>query len=197
MNKLGYQPLTVIMKAESSDSGWPSHSAKLLRVAAALGALFVLCGVAALCLTGFGLLTPGTTGTKQSPEVRVLPATTASPAPMPDQDAGIGASIPETKQPQPLTGTGTSDDAIVVQSPTPVPNSLPVSASLVPEARRKSLEKTRRAAERQRSRLEANYQKHAISSEVYKEGVEKYRAEIEKYRKGMNPAKGPNNESGF
>jgi hypothetical protein len=206
MNKLGYQPLTVIMKAEPSDSGWPSNSAKLLRVAAALGTLIVLGGVAAVCFIGFGVVQPGLTGAKQSVEVAPLPA--ASPATETVLESHLGAAIPDPKPA--IEGTAATDDSVIVQSPTPAPNTAPVTLTAPPrseaqagqraiptEARRKKLERARRAAERERSQLEADYEQHAISGAVYKEGEKKYRAEIERYRREMNLGKGPKDASGF
>jgi hypothetical protein len=62
------------------------------------------------------------------------------------------------------------------------------------EVERKSLEKKRAAAERKRARLEELYQKHLISSEVYKKGEEKYKSEIEKYRSAVNGGRAPKSQ---
>ncbi len=47
-------------------------------------------------------------------------------------------------------------------------------------------------AERKRSRLEAMYQKHEISSEDYKKGQDEYKNEIAKYRNAVSGAESTN-----
>jgi len=53
-------------------------------------------------------------------------------------------------------------------------------------AGRKAAERERREAERKRSRLEAMYRNHLISSAAYKKGQDKYQSEIAKYRGELN-----------
>ena len=220
MNKIGYRPMPVLLRAEPSDARWTSYSARFLRVFATL-AVFALCGVIAIFLIGFSALPPRTLETKGPVEVPVLSATSLSPAAVPSLDQGVGVRLPDTNQV--LRGTFAEDHSIVDQPPTTAPARNPDSAPAQvshPEASvsdgellkrerpedapinrdrylsetvRKNLERARREAERKRSRLEDTYRKHAISSDAYKKGEEQYRTEIEKYRVGINAHIEPKN----
>jgi hypothetical protein len=220
MNKIGYQPMPVLLRAEPSDARWTSYSARFLRFVATLGTVFALCGVIAIFLIGFSALPPRTLETKGPVEVPVLSATSVSPAAAPSLDQGVGV-LPDTNQV--LRGTFAEDHSIVDQPPTTAPARNPDSAPAqvshpeasvsdgellkrvrpedapinrdryLSEAVRKNLERARREAERKRSRLEDTYRKHAISSDAYKKGEEQYRTEIEKYRAGINARAEPKN----
>jgi hypothetical protein len=220
MNKLGYQPLPVLSRAEPSDARWTSYSANILRVVVILGTLFALCGVVAICLIAFDAFPPRTLESKASGDVPILPATKVSPTAAANQDNSTGMLLPDTNQAH--RGTIAKDHSIIDQTPMPAlnPTSTPAPVSKpealvsdqellkeerpgagrinldrhLPEAVRKSLEKKRLEAERKRSRLEEMYRKHAISSEAYNKGEEKYRSEIEQYRREMNARTGPKNE---
>lgn len=220
MNKLGYQPLPVLLRAEPSDAPWTSNSARVLRVVATLGTVFALCGVVAIFLIEFSALPPRTLESNGHLEVPALPATPASPAATPGLNHSIGERLPDTNQV--LRGTIAEEQSIVDQppaAPSRNPTSTPAKLSQ-PEASlsdgellkgerpedapintdrhlaepvRKKLERERREAERKRSRLEDMYRKHAISGSAYEEGEEKYRREIENYRTGMNARTEPKN----
>ena len=220
MNKIGYQPMPVLLRAEPTDARWTSYSARFLRVVATLGTVFALCGVIAIFLIGFSALPPRALETKGPVEVPVLSATSVSPAAAPSLDQGVGV-LPDTNQV--LRGTFAEDHYIVDQPPTTAPARNPDSAPAQvshPEASvsdgellkrerpedapinrdrylsetvRKNLERERLEAERKRSRLEDTYRKHAISSDAYKRGEEQYRTEIEKYRAGINAHIEPKN----
>jgi hypothetical protein len=211
MNKLGYQPLPVLLRAETSDARWTSKSAKIL------GAVAALCGAVAILLIGFSAFPPRTLESKAPVDVPILPVTKVSPTAAANQDNGMGMLLPDTHQAH--RGTIAEDHSIIDQTPTPALNPTSTSAPVpkpeasvsdneflkgerpeagrinldrqLPEAVRKNLEKERREAERKRSRLEEMYRKHAISSEAYKKGEEKYRSEIERYRREMNALTGP------
>jgi hypothetical protein len=214
MNKLGYQPLPVILRAEPSDARWTSNSAKFLRVVATLGTLFALCGAVVICLLGFSVLRTRKPDSKATVNVPILQATTMSPATAASQDNDTVAPLPNPDQAH--RATIAEDHSIVDQVPTPALNAAPTPAVPQPPASvtdsellkgerpeavrtnlarqlsepvRKKLEKVRRQAERKRSRLEEMYRTHAISSEEYKTGEEKYRTEIERYRTAMNARK--------
>jgi hypothetical protein len=220
MNKIGYQPMPVLSRAEPSDAQWTSNSARFLRVVATLGTVFALCGVIAIFLIGISALSPRTLETKAPVEVPVLSATSVSPAAVPSLDQGVGVRLPDTNQV--LRGTFAEDHSIADQPPTAPaqnPDSAPAQVSHpeasvsdgellkrerpkdapinpdrhLSEAVRKNLERARREAERKRSRLEHMYRRHAISSDAYKKGEEQYRTEIEKYRAGMNAPTEPQN----
>jgi hypothetical protein len=220
MNKIGYQPMPVLLRAESNDARWTSDSARFLRVVTTLSTVFALCGVIAIFLIGFSALPPQPLETKGPVEVPVLSATSVSPAAAPSLDQGVGVRLPDTNQV--LRGAFAENDSIVDQPPTAParnPDSAPAQVSHpeasasdgellkrerpedaplnldrhLSEAVRKNLERARRQAERKRSRLEDTYRKHAISSDAYKKGEEQYRTEIEKYRAGMNARTEPKN----
>jgi hypothetical protein len=223
MSKVAYQPFTVLVRAEPSDSRWISTSAKVLRAAATFATLISLFGAVAICSIGFSAFTPRTSGPEGSAGVPVFPATKMSPATSADQENGIGILLPDANQAH--QGAIASAHSTVDQTSAPSLNPTPPSASVaqpaasvsdsalverehpeavrkslereLPKVVRKNLEKERREAERKRSRLEEMYQNHAISGEAYKKGEEKYKSEIEKYRREMNVGRGPKNESGF
>ena len=212
MNKSGYQPLPVLLRAEPSDARWSSNSAKILRVIAILGTIFALCGAIAICLIAFNAFPTGRHESKAAVHIPSLPETTVSPADTVNQVNSANTLSPETSQAHPETNV--DDHAIIDQMTTPAPNPASVPAPMatpeatvsdkdllkgdrpdagrvnperhLTEAVRKKLEKERRRAELKRSRLEEKYQQHAISSEAYKKGEEKYRNEIERYRREMN-----------
>jgi hypothetical protein len=216
MNKTGYQPMPVLLRAEPNDARWTSNSAKILTVVATLGTLLTLCGAVAICLIGFNGA-PGKTRESKAPvAVPVLSEATAAPVAV--------ASNHEDTASMPLPDSNQSDHSILDQpavaapSPNPMPapvlqtessttesellkaerpqtgqkQALPVRH--LTEATRKKLEKVRLAAERKRSQLEESYREHAISSETYKKGEEKYQKTIERYRREMSAGAGPKND---
>jgi len=221
MNKFGYQPMPVLLRAETNDPRRTSNSAIILRVVAALGTIFALCGVIATCLIAFNVYPAKTLESKAQGDVPSVPETKVTPTVTASADNGTGVPLPETNQAQ--RAAIAEDRSILEQTPVPAPNPASTPAAVaqsevavsdsdllkgerpevgqtnlnrhLSEATRKKLEKGRRQAERKRSRLEEMYGKHAISSEAYKRGEEKYQSEIEKYRREMNVATGPNNEA--
>jgi hypothetical protein len=221
MNKLGYQPLPVLLRAEPSDARSTPNSARFLRVIATLGTLFALCGVIAIFLIGFRAFPPKTLGSNKSVEVPVLPATTLSAAVAPSLDQSVGGRLPDTNQ---VSRETIAEDHSIIDQPPVAPAGTPTStpaqisqpqASVsdgdslkrerpedaqsnpdryLPEGVRKKLERHRQEAERKRSRLEEMYGKHAISRDAYKKGEQKYKTEIERYRTKMSVRTGPNNQ---
>jgi hypothetical protein len=221
MNKSAFEPLPVLLRAEPYDTRGTSHSAMILRVVATLGTLFALGGTVVLCLIAFNAFPPKTSEAKIPVGIAILPAAKMSAATA-DQENGVGALPTGTNQGD---RTNTAEDhSIADQTPVPALNPLlpparatPAEASVsdndllnepnpqagrttldrqLPEFARKTLEKKRRAAERQRSRLEEKYQEHTISSEAYKKGQENYRMQIDRYRREMSAGQTPNNEVG-
>jgi len=223
MRKVAYQPFTVLVRAEPSDSPWISASAKVLRASATFATTIALFGAIAICSNGFSAFTPGKFGSKGLAGFLIFPATKGSATKPADQDNGIGMLVPDTNQGR--HGKITSDHSTSDQTPAPALTSTPPPASVAQPcasvsdrasfdrehsdadrkilerplsgAVRKSLENVRRQAERKRSRLEEMYRKHAISREAYEKGEEKYKGEIERYRRETNAGRGPKNESGF
>jgi hypothetical protein len=98
MCKLPYQPLTVLVRAEPSDSPWVSTSARVLGAAATFAAIIALSGAVAICSNGFRAFLPGTFGPKGSTGLPVFPATKVSPIALADQDDGISILPLNTNQ---------------------------------------------------------------------------------------------------
>jgi hypothetical protein len=128
MNKLGYQPLPVILQAEPSDARWTSNSAKFLRVVATLGALFALCGAVVICLIGFSVFWTRKPDSKATVNVPILPTTTMAPATDASQDNGTVSPLPDPDQAH--RATIAEDHSIVDQVPTPVLNAAPTPAAV-------------------------------------------------------------------
>ena len=212
MNKSGYQPMPVLLRAEPSDLRPTSGSAKILRVIAAFGAVLALCGVIAICLVAFNAFPPATHKSKAAADVPIVPAVKPSSATEVSQSNGADAAT-LTDPNQASAGTVSEDHvqvpsvALVNPTPTPVPlqsdsdllkTDRPVAAPVsvdrhLSESVRRKLEKARRQAEEQRVSLEDDYEHHAISTASYKKGEEKYRRAIEKYHKAMNAGAEPKN----
>jgi hypothetical protein len=209
MNKLGYQPMPVLLRTETSDARQTSNSAIILRVVAALGTIFALCGVIATCLIAFNVYPAKTLESKTQGDVPNVPATKVTPTVTANPDNGMGIPLPETNQAQ--RGAIAEDHSILEQTPVPASNpastpaavgqsEAPMSDSDLLKGERSEVGQTNldrhlTEAVRKGSRLEEMYEKHAISSEAYKRGEEKYRSEIERYRREMNVGTGPNNEA--
>jgi hypothetical protein len=98
MCKLPYQPLTVLVRVEPSDSPWVSTSARALGAAATFAAIIALSGAVAICSNGFRAFLPGTFGPKGSAGVPVFPETKVSPVALADQDNGVSILPPNTNQ---------------------------------------------------------------------------------------------------
>jgi hypothetical protein len=128
MNKLGYQPLPVILQAEPSDARWTSNSAKFLRVVATLGALFALCGAVVICLIGFSVFRTRKPDSKATVNVPILPTTTMAPATAASQDNGTVSPLPDPDQAH--RATIAEDHSIVDQVPAPVLNAAPIPAAV-------------------------------------------------------------------
>jgi hypothetical protein len=117
MNKLGYQPLPVLLRAEPSDARWSSVSARILRVVATLGTIIALCGAVVICLIAFNAFPPGKVESKVPVDVPVPPGTKVSPTAAADQDNGMGMPLTDAKQAH--RGTIAEDHSIIDQPPTP------------------------------------------------------------------------------
>jgi hypothetical protein len=217
MNKLGYQPMPVLLRAEPNDARATSNSAKILHVVAALGGILALGGAVAICLVAFKATPPKEQDLKASAGALVDTASKAPPITAVDHENSASASSTGSDQ---VSGATIADDhAIIDQPPTPAlgANSLPAAVApaspnealtgqasgdptlanpetrQLPESLRKKLEKRRQLAEHKRARLEEMYRTHAISTDAYKNGETKYRNEIERYRREMNAGRTPKN----
>jgi hypothetical protein len=200
MNRRRYQPLRRRLKVKISNSERQSVSAKDLIKKVTLGA-FVTLGLA--IAIGFGashLFASRSSRARSSGDTQIVAADTPSRLPVEKETNPASANL-QTAHPE----TVVSEDSARSPLPTPAPTAtpLPQSTAIVGDNRthdvkrsgveRKSVEKDRRAAERKRSRLEAMYQKHEISSEAYKKGQDEYQSEMAKYRNALNGAE-PTNE---
>jgi hypothetical protein len=202
---------------------WISNTAKVLARKAAPGTLLVLLGVGAFYLIASNGFTPRrVVPSKASMDVPLARVTKDLPgAPVGEGDRSDVTSAPVgsegikthdreitenssalqtpapilTPPPIPEAGRKTfaMDSEFLQKQPPPAVERKNVERQLSgPE--RKSLERKRVEAERKRARLEELYQKHRISSEVYKRGEEKYKSEIEKYRSAINGGKVPKSQ---
>jgi hypothetical protein len=219
MNKLGYQPLPVLMRAEPGYIRQTSDSAKILRVVAIFGGILAICGAVALCLVAFNAPPPGAVESKAPTS---LPVTQVNPAVPASHENGLDAPPADANQGR---HDATADDHAILdhppvpaQSTSSTPPPIPLDSTslndnelrkgdhlrsaqtisenpMMSEVARKKLEMERRRAERHRADLEESYQDQAISRETYKKGQEKYRSSIEKYRSKMKVGQGSNSEA--
>jgi hypothetical protein len=219
MNKLGYQPMPVLIRAEPGNARQTSNSAKTLVVVAIFGGILALCGAVALCLVAFNASPPRAVESNAPPP---LPVTQVYPAVPAGHENGLDAPPADGNQGQHDT---IADDRAILDHP-PVPAQIASSAPaptpqdstslndnelhkgdlpepartisekpMMSEVARKKLERERRRAERHRAELEETYQDHAISRDAYRKGQEKYHGVIEKYRSEMKVGSGSNNEA--
>jgi hypothetical protein len=221
MNKHGYQPMPVLMRAEPSGGRRTSNSAKILHVVAILGGIFALFGAVVFCLAAFNAFPSGAveskaTGTSPLAMTQVYAAVPAG------HENGLEALRADANQGRYDT---IADDPVAIYQPAPAPapsaSSAPepmtqastslndneflkedhpdsartISDRSMSEVTRKKLERQRRRAERQRAELEESYRDHAISGEAYKKGEAKYRSTIEKYRWEVNAGGESKNEA--
>jgi hypothetical protein len=224
MNKTGYQPMPVLLRADSGETR-STGSAIILRVVATLGTLIAFCGAVAICLIGFHAFPGKSVELKAPVDAPLVPETTMSPAAAAGHDGRTSVLPAESNQDH--VNTVADDRSILDQTAAPAlsPASAPATAappvpakSEVPasessllkgerleagrinreshlsEAMRKKLEKMRLTAERKRTRLEDLYRTGAISSAAYKKGEENYQRQIERYRDEMSARIGPKND---
>jgi hypothetical protein len=224
MNKTGYQPMPVLLRADSGETR-STGSAIILRVVAILGTLIAFCGAVAICLIGFNAFPRKGIELKAAANTPLVPETTMSPAAAADHDDRTTVLPAESNQDH--SNTVAEDRSILDQTAAPAlnPASAPSAAappapaktevstseggvlkderleagrinreSHLSEGMRKKLEKMRLAAERKRSRLEDLYRTGAISSAAYKKGEEKYQRQIERYRDEMSARIGSRND---
>jgi hypothetical protein len=224
MNKTGYQPMPVLLRADSGETR-TTGSAIILRVVAILGTLIAFCGAVAICLIGFNAFPRKSVELKAGADTPLVPETTMSPAAAADHDDRTSVLPPESNQDHGNTVAGdrsildqTAAPALNLAStpsaaapPAPAKTEVPASdggvlkeerleaarinrESHLSEVMRKKLEKMRLAAEQKRSRLEDLYRTGAISSAAYKKGEEKYQRQIERYRDEMSVRIGSRND---
>jgi hypothetical protein len=219
MNKTGYQPMPVLLRADSTETR-TSKSAIILRVVAALGTLIALSGAVAICLIGFNAFPRKSVELKAPADVPSLPEATMSPVAAADHDDHTAVLPAESNQDH--SNTTAEDRSILDQTAAPAlsPAQAPPAAakaevsaseaslpkverpeagrisreSHLSEVMRKKLEKMRLVAERKRSRLEEMYRTGEITSAAYKKGEEKYQRQIEKYRNEMSARIGTRSE---
>jgi hypothetical protein len=219
MNKLGYQPMPVLMRAEPGYARQTPNSAKILHVVVKLGGILALCGAVVLCLVAFNASPPRAIASKSASSLPVTQVYPAAPgahengldAPPADANQGrhdtIAADravldqLPVSAQsassapaPIPQDSTSSNDNELLKGDPPESARSIS-EKPMMSEVARKKLERERGRAERHRAELEESYQDHAISHENYNNGQEKYRSAIEKYRSEIKVGRGSNREA--
>jgi hypothetical protein len=224
MNKTGYQPMPVLLRADLGETR-TTGSATILRVVAILGTLIAFCGAVAICLIGFNAFPGKSVELKAPADAPLVPETTMSPAAAVDHDDRTSVLPAESNQDH--GNTVAEDRSILDQTAAPALNPASAPSAVAPpasakteipasegnvlkgehleagrinreshlsEAMRKKLEKMRLTAERKRSRLEDLYRTGAVSSAAYKKGEEKYQRQIERYRDEMSARTGARND---
>jgi hypothetical protein len=127
MNKHGYQPMPVLMRAEPRGARQTSNSAKILHVVAILGGIFALIGAVVFCLAAFNAFPSGAveskaTGTSPLAMTQVYAAVPAG------HENGLEALPADANQGRHET---IADDPVAIYQPaTPAPAE---SASSAPE----------------------------------------------------------------
>ena len=189
MTKRRDQPLNA--RPSGSSPRWTSG--KILIQALILSVLMAL--FVAVAIPVLHLITPSNTRPKHLADLQFVSEPTPTPAP-----ATRPASMLTNANP---TYCGTVATVLAGNStqsvhPAAVPSLTPTSEPVIivndtgshsarlSGAGRKAAERERREAERKRSRLEAMYRNHLISSAAYKKGQDKYQSEIAKYRGELN-----------
>jgi hypothetical protein len=189
MSKRRDQPSKMRLKARPSGSSPRCSSGKILipvLVSCALLALFV-----AIAIPALHLITPSNTRPKHLGDLQFLsePTPTTGPGSMP---ANPNAAYTGTVGSVVAENSTQAVDLAPVPSSTPTPqptvsvNDTGSHSARLSQAGRKAAERERQEAERKRSRLEAMYQSHLISSAAYKKGQDEYQSEIVKYHGELN-----------
>jgi hypothetical protein len=112
MNKIGYQPLPVLLRAEPNDARGSSNSAKILRVVAAMGTVLAFGGVIVVCLIAFDAFPLGKPGSKAPDSTPPTPSVSANAAA--NQDAGANTVQPDPNQA--TRGTAAEDHSLIDQT---------------------------------------------------------------------------------
>ena len=193
VNKRSNQPLQIRLKARPSGLSRRWTSGKILiqvLVSSVLLALFVAVAIAA-----FHRIKSINIRSRDSGDLQIVseptptPLLAVGPSPTPanansaysemvgivvaensTQSVHLAPALSATPAPQPIT----------------VVNDTGSHSARLSAADRKNAERERRKAERKRSRLEAMYQNHLISSADYKKGQDEYQGEIAKYHSQLN-----------
>jgi hypothetical protein len=187
MNKSRNQPLKT--GPSGASSRWTSGKT-LINV---LMSSVLLASCVVVAMAAFHLITPSNTRFKVLGDLQIV----SQPTPTP-----LSATDPTPPNANPAysrtVGTVVAENSTqsvhpaLVPSPTPTPepavivNDTGSRSARVSQAGRKAAERERREAERKRSRLEAMYQNHLISSAAYKRGQDEYQSEIAKYHSELN-----------
>ncbi len=145
MNKSGYQPMPVLLRAEPGEGRPTSDSAKILRVVATVGGVFALCGAVAICLVGFNAF-PSKSGESKAPVGLPIQSETKALAPVDalalaqggraiESKQDDGAALQPTDAAQVQRATPAEDHPVNEPAPTPALNpSSPPAPMVNPEA---------------------------------------------------------------
>jgi hypothetical protein len=193
VNKRRDQALKMQLKVQLRGSSPHWTSGKILiqvLVSGVLVALFVAVAIPAL-----HLIRSSNTRWKDFGDLQIV----SEPTPTPRLATGSG-SMPATPNAV-YTGTvgivvaeNSTQSVHLAPAPTATPAPQPIivandtgsHSARLSQAGRKAAERERREAERRRSRLEAMYQNHLISSAAYKKGQDEYQSQITKYHSALN-----------
>jgi hypothetical protein len=206
----GYRLMLRRIKAYPIDRKWSWAAAKIMLKAAAPGTLFALLGAIQIWLTA--AKGPHSDGSrpfsdsyavagKSGEEHAFAPASEADRLGPPEGSRRLFPEIPVDPRTAPGQGSTDALSASISSKTTPGTKADVLAAGAGKtqrtrqpegnlEAKRRiglrHLEKQRLAAEKQRSRLEARYQKGTISDETYRNGENQYRIAIQRYRNEVN-----------
>ena len=189
MNKRCNQPL------KARPSGLSRHwtSGKILIQVLVSSVLLALC--VAVAIAASHLITSSNTRSKDSGDLQIVSEPTPTPLSAIEQSptpanaspayAGTGGTVVAENSTQPIHLAQIPSPTAAPQ-PTVIVNDTGSRSARLSKAEREAAERERREAERKRSRLEAMYQNHLISSAAYKRGQDEYQSEIAKYHSQLN-----------
>jgi hypothetical protein len=184
MNKTGYQPMPVLLRAEPNDVRWTSGSAKILTVVATLGTLLTLCGAVAICWIGFNG-SPRKTIEKAPVAVPVLPEARTAPAAAPVVPEATTAPVAVATSHQegasmPLPDSNQSDHSILDQPAMAAPNPNPTVAPALQTESSANQTELLKGERPQTGQIQTNPDRHL--TEAMRKKLEKVRLAAERKR---------------
>jgi hypothetical protein len=193
VNKRRDQVLKVQLKARPSGLSRRWTSGKILIQVLVSSVLLALC--VAVAIAAFHRSKSINTRSRDSEDLQIVseptptPLLAVGPSPTPANANSaysemVGIVVPENSIQS--VHLAPAQSLTAAPQPTVVLNDTGSHSARLSAADRKNAERERRKAERKRSRLEALYQNHLISSADYKKGQDEYQSEIVKYHSQFN-----------
>jgi hypothetical protein len=193
VNKRRDQALKMQLKAQLSGSSPHWTSGKILIQVLVSGVLVALS--VAVAIPALHLIRSSTPRSKDLGDRQIVseptptPLLAVGPSPTPANASSaysemVGIVVPENSTQS--VHLAPAQSLTAAPQPTVVLNDTGSHSARLSAADRKNAERERRKAERKRSRLEAMYQNHLISSADYKKGQDEYQSEIVKYHSQFN-----------